>query len=33
MFFGESYEPPAWEHARKKGTLNKKLSESFAQLS
>ena len=25
MFFGESYEPPAWEHARKKGTLNKKL--------
>ena len=25
MFFGEGYEPPAWEHARKKGTLNKKL--------
>lgn len=25
MFFGESYEPPAWEHARKQGTLNKKL--------
>ncbi len=25
MFFGESYEPPAWEHARNKGTLNKKL--------
>lgn len=25
MFFGESYEPPAWEHARKQGILNKKL--------
>jgi len=25
MFFGESYEPPAWEHARKQGALNKKL--------
>ena len=25
MFFGESYEPPAWEHARKLGALNKKL--------
>ena len=25
MFFGESYEPPAWELARKQGTLNKKL--------
>jgi O-methyltransferase len=25
MFFGESYEPPAWEHARKLGTMNKKL--------
>lgn len=22
MFFGENYEPPAWEHARKKGILN-----------
>ena len=25
MFFGESYEPPSWEHARKQGALNKKL--------
>lgn len=25
MFFGESYEPPAWEYARKQGTLNKNL--------
>jgi O-methyltransferase len=25
MFFGENYEPPAWEHARKEGRLNRDL--------
>ena len=25
MFFGETYEPPAWEHARKEGSLSKEL--------
>jgi|WetSurMetagenome_2_1015567.scaffolds.fasta_scaffold213673_2 O-methyltransferase len=25
MFFGENYEPPAWEHARKEGRLSKEL--------
>ncbi len=25
MFFGESYEPPAWEHARKQGKLSREL--------
>jgi len=25
MFFGESYEPPAWENARKQGKLSKEL--------
>jgi O-methyltransferase len=25
MFFGENYEPPAWEHARKEGRLSREL--------
>lgn len=25
MFFGENYEPPAWEHARKQGRLSREL--------
>jgi len=25
MFFGENYEPPAWEHARKEGKLSREL--------
>jgi O-methyltransferase len=25
MFFGENYEPPAWEHARKEGGLSREL--------
>jgi len=25
MFFGENYEPPAWEHARKEGWLSREL--------
>jgi O-methyltransferase len=25
MFYGENYEPPAWEHARKEGRLSKEL--------
>lgn len=25
MFFGETYEPPAWEHARKEGSLSREL--------
>lgn len=25
MFFGENYEPPAWEHARKEGSLSREL--------